>query len=67
MPTEGELVTDSESWKTDEQDPLAYENIHVHQVRRMTMGDKLGTGVLERTVYGSHKPSGFKRFFDGAE
>jgi hypothetical protein len=63
----GELVTGSESWRTDEQDPLAYENIHVHQVCRVTMGDKVGTGVLEQLIFGSHKPSVFKGFFDGAE
>lgn len=63
----GELVTGSESWKPEELDPLAYENIHVHQVCRVKMGTKVGTGVLEQIVFGSHKPSGFKSFFDGAE
>lgn len=63
----GELVTGTESWKVADLDPLAYENIHVHQVCRVTMGDKTGTGVLEQIVFGSHRPSGFKGFFDGAE
>jgi hypothetical protein len=62
----GELVTGSESWRIDEVDPLAYENIHVHQICRVTMGDRVGTGTLEQIVFGSHRPSGFKGFLDGA-
>ncbi len=63
----GELVTGYESWNLDEPDPLAYENIHVHQVCRVKMGDRTGIGVLEQIVFGSHKPSGFTGFFDGAQ
>jgi hypothetical protein len=62
----GELVTGAESWKVDELDPLAYENIHVHQICRVKMGSRSGIGTLEQVVLGSHKPSGFKGFLDGA-
>lgn len=62
----GELVTGVESWKVDELDPLAYENLHVHQICRVTMGDQVGTGTLEQMVLGSHRPSGFEGFLDGA-
>ncbi len=62
----GELAVGAESWEVDELDPLAYENIHVHQVCRVTMGERTGTGTLEQIVFGSHQPSGFAGFLDGA-
>jgi hypothetical protein len=62
----GEQLIGSESWKVDELDPLAYENIHIHQICRVRMGGRLGVGTLEQVVLGSHKPSGFKGLLDGA-
>jgi hypothetical protein len=62
----GEEAIGGESWKVDELDPLAYENLHVQQVCRVRMGERVGIGALEQLVLGSHRPSGFKSFLDGA-
>ena len=59
-------MTGAECWKVGELDPLAYENVHVHQICRVRMGDKVGIATLEQIVLGSHKPSGFTGFLDGA-
>jgi hypothetical protein len=62
----GEQVIGGESWNVAELDPLAYENIHIHQICRARMGERIGVGTLEQVVIGSHKPSGFKGLLDGA-
>lgn len=62
----GELATGREDWNLDELDPLEYQNLHVHQVVRATMGERTGMGTLETIVMGRHERSGFKEFFDGA-
>ncbi len=62
----GDLCVGSESWKLDELDPLDYKHIHLHQVCRVTMGDRVGIGVLESIVFGRHEPSGFESILDGA-
>jgi hypothetical protein len=62
----GEQVIGGESWKVEELDPLAYENIHIHQICRVRMGERTGVGTLEQVVIGSHKPSGFRGMLDGA-
>jgi hypothetical protein len=63
----GELAVAGESWKTDELNPLALENVHIQQVVRARMDDQEGVGALEQLCIGPHAPSGFKEFLDGAE
>lgn len=63
----GELETAREEWDLAAINPLDYPHIHIHQVVRARMGDKVGMGTLESLVIGRHDPSGFKDFFDGAQ
>lgn len=62
----GELEIGGESWRCDDVDPLALDNLHIQQVVRATSGDRRGIGVLEQIAIGPHAPSGFKELFDGA-
>lgn len=62
----GALAVSGESWKCDELDPLAPENLHIQQVVRARMGNRDGVGVLEQICLGPHAPSGFTAFLDGA-
>ncbi len=62
----GELAIGSESWKSDELDPLALENQHIQQVMRARMGKRSGVGVLEQLCFGPHASYGFVEFLDGA-
>ena len=61
-----ELDIGYESWVVDELDPEDYGTIHVHNLVRGKMGEKVGVGILETLCYGRHEPSGFQDFFDGA-
>ncbi|MFK8019300.1 MAG: hypothetical protein AB8B86_05995 [Pseudomonadales bacterium] len=63
---QGELAIGGESWKIDDVDPLALENIHIQQVVRASCGNKVGVGVLEQLHIGPHQHMGFKDWFDGA-
>jgi hypothetical protein len=62
----GELAIGSESWKSDELDPLALENQHIQQVMRARMGKRSGVGVLEQLCFGPHARYGFVEFLDGS-
>jgi hypothetical protein len=62
----GELAIAAESWKCDEVDPLALENIHIQQVVKARCGDDVGYGVLEQMHLGPFEPYGLKDWFDGA-
>ncbi len=62
----GESKIAAEQWRLDELDPLAFHHIHIHSRLRARMGDKEGHGILETMVLGSHTPSGFVDFLDGA-
>lgn len=62
----GECEISGESWKIDEVDPLAIENIHIQQVVVAQSGDEVGCGVLEQMHLGPYTPYGFKDWFDGA-
>jgi len=62
----GELAIGGESWRSADLDPLALENIHVQQVVRARCDGREGIGVLEQLCLGTHEPSGFKEFLDGA-
>ncbi|MCP4004168.1 MAG: hypothetical protein GY725_08240 [bacterium] len=61
-----ELVTAGEHWELHELDPLDFKHIHVHQICRARMGDRVGIGTLETICFGRHDPSGFKSLLDGA-
>ena len=62
----GELAIGGESWRIDDVDPLALENIHIQQVVTARRGDEVGHGVLEQLHIGPWAPAGFKDWFDGA-
>jgi hypothetical protein len=62
----GELAEGTDSWKLDELDPLAFENLHVEQLCRVRAGEHTGVGVLETLIIGPHVPSGFTDLLDGA-
>jgi len=47
----------------DEANPLY---LHIQAISRITMGDKIGMGVLEQLIIGPHAPSGFKDLMDMA-
>ena len=63
----GELEQAGEVWRVDELEPLAYENIHVQQVCLVDEGSRRGVGAFEQLVIGTHAPSGFTSFLDGAK
>ncbi|MFM7783264.1 MAG: hypothetical protein ACKPE6_01230, partial [Gammaproteobacteria bacterium] len=62
----GELAIAAETWRVDEQPVLDFANIHVHQLVRARMGDRVGYGTLETICFGRHSPSGFAGILDGA-
>ena len=66
----GELALGHEAFRLDRLDPLAPENVHVHQIVRAHLagpdGERSGVGILETMCFGAHAPSGFTGFVDGA-
>jgi len=62
----GDLAIGGESFKSDELDPLAPDNLHIQQVMRARSEGREGIGVLEQIAIGPHTPSGFKQLLDGA-
>jgi hypothetical protein len=62
----GDLAIGGESWRCDDVDPLAMENLHIQQVVRARSEGREGVGVLEQLCIGTHEPSGFTEFLDGA-
>ena len=62
----GESAEGMQSWKVDELDPLAWDNVHVEQLCRVRSGDREGVGVLEQLTIGPHSPTGLKGYDDGA-
>jgi hypothetical protein len=62
----GEQAEGSQSWKTDELDPLAWDNVHVEQLCKVRSNGKEGIGVLEQLPIGPHAPTGLKSYTDGA-
>jgi hypothetical protein len=64
----GELAIGGESWRSDDLDPMAFENQHVQQVVRATSGSGAkGVGVLEQICFGPHARYGFKELLDPAK
>jgi len=62
----GEAAEGSQSWRAEELDPLAWDNVHVEQLCKVRSGDKEGVGVLEQLPIGPHAPTGLKSYTDGA-
>ena len=66
----GEEAFGHESWPLDDLDPLDYKHIHLHSICKATLtgprGTLSGVATLETLCFGSHKPSGFTDFLDGA-
>ena len=62
----GELAAAGDGWRCGSLDPLAVENIHIQQLVRARMGEKLGYGIVEQLCIGPHAPSGFAGMLDGA-
>jgi hypothetical protein len=63
----GDLAVHADRWKVDDVagvDP--FRNLHVQQIVRATMGERVGVGVFEQLVLGPHEPSGFTELLDGA-
>lgn len=63
----GDLAVHTDRWKVDDitgVDP--FRNLHVQQIVRATMGDRVGVGVFEQLALGPHEPSGFTDLLDGA-
>jgi len=62
----GELAIGGESWRCDDLDEMAFENLHIQQVVMATSGSKQGVGVLEQIHLGPQARYGFKEFLDPA-
>ncbi len=62
----GENELHGMSWNVFETPDLDFRGLHVQQVCRARMGDKVGVGLCEQIVFGKHAPSGFVEFLDGA-
>jgi hypothetical protein len=63
----GDLAIHADRWKVDDSagvDP--FRNLHVQQIVRATMGERVGVGVFEQLALGPHEPSGFTELLDGA-
>ena len=62
----GELAMAGDGWRCGSLDPLAIENLHIQQMVRARMGEKVGYGIVEQLCIGPHAPSGFTAMLDGA-
>lgn len=55
----GGEVVGSDSWALADLDPIARENVHVHQLSRAVRSDgAVGLGLFEHVAIGPHLPSG---------
>jgi hypothetical protein len=61
----GELEIGRESIRVEDFDPLDPSSIHLQNMVRARMGDRVGIGVLEQFAMGPHTPSGLTGFLDG--
>ena len=61
-----EVRVEGATWDLNAEDPLHPLNLHVEQVVRVTVGDRVGVGTFEQMIIGPHRPSGFTDLFDGA-
>ena len=61
-----ELAIGTSSWRLDEIDEMALENLHVQGLMKVTSGDNEGIGVLEQIIVGPWAPGGFTQMLDPA-
>jgi hypothetical protein len=61
----GELETGRESIRLDDFDPLDWSSLHLQNLVRARMGDRVGVGVLEQAHFGPHSPTGLTGLLDG--
>ncbi|MHB8466322.1 MAG: hypothetical protein ACYDH6_02745 [Acidimicrobiales bacterium] len=62
----GDDAVGIESWRLADLDPMAPGHLHVQQLCRATMGDRVGAGILEVLVIGPHEGAGFAELLDPA-
>jgi hypothetical protein len=62
----GDLAVHADRWKVDDGPGVDPFFMHVQQIVRATMGERVGVGVFEQLVFGPHEPSGFIELLDGA-
>jgi len=62
----GDLAVHADRWKVDDGPGVDPFFMHVQQIVRATMGERVGVGVFEQLVFGPHEPSGFTELLDGA-
>jgi hypothetical protein len=55
----GKLAVGSSRWRLQDIDPSEFHRLHVQQLCRVTMGDRVGMGIVEILAIGPHSPSGF--------
>ncbi len=60
----GELETGRESIRLDDFDPADPSSIHIQNVVRARLGDRVGIGVLEQVAIGDHVPTGLTGLLD---
>jgi len=63
----GEAALASETWSLAELAPLDPRHLHVQQLCRARLGDRVGFGLCEQLVIGPHAPSGFTSLLDPAK
>ena len=63
----GALDVHTERWKVaDHSNGVDPFYLHIQQIVRATMGERVGVGMFEQLVLGPHEPSGFTDLFGGA-
>ena len=62
----GELAMAGESWRCDDADELAIDNLHIQQIVRARCGSEEGIGVLEQAIMGPHAGYGLTGYNDPA-
>ncbi len=60
----GDLAVGGDSWRLDEVDPMAPNNLHLQQLCRVTLDGEPGCGILEQIAIGPHHPSGLTGTLD---
>ena len=63
---QGELAMAGESWRCDDADELALDNLHIQQIVRARCGAEEGIGVLEQAIMGPHAGYGLQGYMDPA-
>lgn len=63
----GELQVGGESIGLDDFDPTDISSMHIQTLCRARYDDRVGIGVLEQMVLGSHEPTNLSGILDGAK